>query len=98
VQGAESKSRTGKPAGLEEYTIEVHRPIFIKFHISSEILKIADKGVSKTKIMHGAYLLFTQLREYLKMLLDNVILDFDEETYSTGLPKQAATLSRCASA
>jgi predicted transcriptional regulator len=48
--------------------------------ISSEILKIADKGVSKTKIMYGAYLSFTQLREYLKMLLDNGMLDFDEET------------------
>ena len=48
--------------------------------ICTEILKIADKGVSKTKIMYGAYLSFTQLREYLKMLLDNGMLAFDGET------------------
>ena len=48
--------------------------------ISTEILKIADKGVSKTKIMYGAYLSFAQLKEYLKMLVDNGMLSFDEKS------------------
>lgn len=48
--------------------------------ISAEILKIADKGVSKTKIMYGAYLSFTQLKEYLKLLVDNEMLSFDGNT------------------
>ncbi|AFU59319.1 hypothetical protein Ngar_c23940 [Candidatus Nitrososphaera gargensis Ga9.2] len=48
--------------------------------ICTEILKIADRGTSKTKIMYGAYLSFTQLREYLKLLLDNGMLSFDEKT------------------
>jgi predicted transcriptional regulator len=48
--------------------------------ISSEILKVADMGASKTKIMYGAYLSFAQLKEYLKMLVDNGMLVFDEKT------------------
>lgn len=47
---------------------------------TTEILKIADKGVSKTRIMYGAYLSFAQLKEYLKMLVDNGMLSFDEKT------------------
>jgi predicted transcriptional regulator len=48
--------------------------------ICTEILKITDGGASKTKIMYGAYLSFTQLKEYLKMLVDNGMLSFDEKT------------------
>jgi predicted transcriptional regulator len=47
---------------------------------TTEILKIADKGVSKTRIMYGAYLSFAQLKEYLKVLVDNGMLSFDEKT------------------
>jgi len=47
--------------------------------ISSEILKIAEKGVSKTKIMYGAYLSFAQLKEYLKLIVDNGMLALDEK-------------------
>jgi predicted transcriptional regulator len=48
--------------------------------ISSEILKIAERGVSKTRIMYGAYLSFAQLKEYLKLLVDNGMLVFDEKS------------------
>lgn len=48
--------------------------------ISTKILKIADKDVSKTKIMYGAFLSFAQLKEYLKILVDNGALSFDERT------------------
>lgn len=45
--------------------------------ISAEILRIADKGVAKTRIMYGAYLSFTQLKEYLQLLVDNGMLSYD---------------------
>jgi predicted transcriptional regulator len=48
--------------------------------ICTDILKIADKSVSKTRIMYGAYLSFVQLKEYLKMLVDNGMLSFDEKS------------------
>lgn len=47
--------------------------------ISSEILKIAERGVSKTRIMYGAYLSFAQLKEYLQLLIDNGMLAFDQK-------------------
>jgi len=46
--------------------------------IISEILKIADNGTSKTKIMYGAYLSYVQLKDYLKVLLENGLLAYDE--------------------
>ncbi|HEY3095058.1 MAG TPA: winged helix-turn-helix domain-containing protein [Nitrososphaera sp.] len=47
--------------------------------ICTEILKIADNDVSKTKIMYGAYLC-SYTAEYLKMLHDDGMQAFDEET------------------
>jgi predicted transcriptional regulator len=46
--------------------------------IISEILKIADNGTSKTKIMYGAYLSYVQLKDYMKVLLENGLLAYDE--------------------
>jgi len=46
--------------------------------IISEILKIADNGSSKTKIMYGAYLSYVQLKDYLKVMLENELLVYDE--------------------
>ncbi len=43
--------------------------------IVSEILELAKgDGVSKTRIMYGAYLSFSQLKEYLNLLLYNGML------------------------
>ena len=33
------------------------------------------QGVTKTRIMYKSYLSFTQLREYLKLLVDNGLLE-----------------------
>jgi predicted transcriptional regulator len=46
--------------------------------IISEILKIADNGSSKTRIMYGAYLSYVQLKDYLKVMLENELLTYDE--------------------
>jgi len=43
--------------------------------IISEVLKIASGGTSKTKIMYGAYLSYDQLKDYLKVMLENELLE-----------------------
>jgi predicted transcriptional regulator len=50
------------------------------------ILEAANGGgVTKTKIMHKAFLSFAQLREYLTMLLDNRLIEYEDgkQTYRT---------------
>jgi predicted transcriptional regulator len=44
--------------------------------IASQVLEIANGGTSKTKIMYGAYLSYTQLKEYLALLTDNGLLEY----------------------
>jgi predicted transcriptional regulator len=47
--------------------------------IVSEILELAKgEGISKTKIMYGAYLSFSQLKEYLNLLLYNGMLSYNK--------------------
>lgn len=49
--------------------------------IVSEILELAKgEGMSKTKIMYGAYLSFSQLKEYLNLLLYNGMLTYNKGT------------------
>lgn len=53
--------------------------------IVSEILEIAQDCVTKTKIMYKAYLSYTQLKDYLAMLIQNKLLEYNksEQTYRT---------------
>ncbi len=51
--------------------------------IISEILKIAGGGVSKTKIMYGAYLSYDQLKDYMQVLLENGLLEKKGMQYRT---------------
>ncbi len=49
--------------------------------IVSEILELAkEDGINKTKIMYGAYLSFSQLKEYLNLLLYNGMLSYNKGT------------------
>ncbi len=48
--------------------------------IVSQILEAADGGVTKTKIMYKAYLSYAQLKEYLAVLLENGLLEFEKGT------------------
>jgi predicted transcriptional regulator len=43
------------------------------------ILEAANGGTTKTKIMYKAFLSYAQLKEYLTVLLQNGLLEFEEE-------------------
>jgi predicted transcriptional regulator len=53
--------------------------------IVSEILEAAQGGTSKTKIMYKAFLSYAQLKEYLAVLVENRLLEYDKgtETFKT---------------
>ncbi len=45
--------------------------------IVAMMLQAASSGATKTRIMYKAYLSYTQVKEYLKFLLDNHLLKYD---------------------
>jgi len=48
--------------------------------IVSQVLEAANGGTSKTKIMYKAFLSYAQLKEYLGVLVENELLQYDLET------------------
>jgi predicted transcriptional regulator len=46
--------------------------------IVSQILDAANGGSTKTKIMYRAYLSYAQLKEYLSILVENGLLEYEE--------------------
>jgi predicted transcriptional regulator len=44
------------------------------------ILGAANGGATKTKIMYKAFLSYAQLKEYLTVLLQNEVLEYEDET------------------
>jgi predicted transcriptional regulator len=50
------------------------------------ILEAANGGASKTSIMYKAYLTFTQMREYLGLLIQKGLIEYEE-----GLQKYRTT-------
>jgi predicted transcriptional regulator len=51
-----------------------------KTDIVGLILEVANvEGATKTKIMYKAFLSSSQLKEYLEMLMENSLLEFEEE-------------------
>ena len=42
------------------------------------MLEAANGGATKTKIMYRAFLSYAQLKEYVSVLLENGLLDYDE--------------------
>ena len=46
--------------------------------IVSQILEAANGGATKTKIMYKAYLSYAQLKEYLLILTENGLMEFEE--------------------
>jgi predicted transcriptional regulator len=48
--------------------------------ITAQILEAANGGSTKTKIMYKSFLSFAQLKEYLSMLVQNNLIQFDETT------------------
>jgi predicted transcriptional regulator len=53
--------------------------------IVSQILEAANGGTSKTKIMYGAYLSYAQLKEYMTVLIEGGLLEYqpNEQKYKT---------------
>ncbi len=50
-----------------------------KTDIVGLILEVANvEGATKTKIMYKAFLSYSQLKEYLAMLMENNLLEFEE--------------------
>jgi predicted transcriptional regulator len=46
--------------------------------ITGLILEAANGGATKTKIMYKAYLSFSQLREYLSMLVEKGLIEYED--------------------
>jgi predicted transcriptional regulator len=46
--------------------------------ITSQILESANGGTSKTRIMYSAFLSYAQLKEYLSVLTENGLLEYEE--------------------
>jgi len=65
--------------------------------IVSQILEIANGGTSKTRIMYGAFLSYTQLSDYLSTLMANGLLEHDaaQRIYKT-TEKGQKLLKACA--
>lgn len=53
--------------------------------IASRILESAASGTTRTKIMYKAYLSYAQLKEYLSVLVENALLEYEKgtQTYKT---------------
>jgi predicted transcriptional regulator len=45
--------------------------------IISEILDAANGGATKTKIMYQAFISYSQMKEYLRVLTENNLLNYD---------------------
>jgi len=45
--------------------------------IVSQILNAASGGSTKTKIMYKAYLSYAQLKEYLSVLIENGLMEYE---------------------
>lgn len=46
--------------------------------IVATILDAASEGTTKTRIMYTSFLSYSQLKEYLAVLLENRLLEYDE--------------------
>lgn len=46
--------------------------------IVASILEAANGGTTKTKIMYKAFLSYSQLKEYLSVLVENGLLEYSE--------------------
>ena len=57
------------------------KPYRTSVEIIAEILKMANGGnVTRTKIMYSAFLNYFQVKEYLPMLTERELLDYDPDT------------------
>ena len=66
---------------LHKYSFSINR-IVMKYRSRTDItvliLETANGGATKTKIMYKSFLSYAQLKEYLTMLLENELLEYEE--------------------
>jgi predicted transcriptional regulator len=67
----------------------LYRILVVKYRsrtdITSQILEAANGGATKTKVMYKAFLSYAQLKEYLTVLIENELLEYNqtEKIYKT---------------
>ncbi|HXP49485.1 MAG TPA: winged helix-turn-helix domain-containing protein [Bacteroidia bacterium] len=59
----------------------------MKYRSRSDIIELllnaaAGGGATKTKLMYSAFISFNQLKEYLSLLAENGLIQYEEETHS----------------
>ncbi len=58
--------------------------IIMKYRSRTEItvliLEAANGGATKTKIMYKSFLSYAQLKEYFSMLIENVLIEYEDGT------------------
>jgi len=59
----------------------------VKYRSRSDIIELllnaaAGGGATKTKLMYSAFISFNQLKEYLSLLAENGLIQYEEETHS----------------
>ena len=58
------------------------------------MLRIANRGATKTRMMYGAYLSSTQVKEYTAFLLERKLIQFTPETQLYTLTDKGARFLR----
>src|ERR671925_427605 len=70
-----------KSTDSHKYQIFYHN-IVMKYRSRTDtvvlILEAANGGATETRIMYKAFLSYAQLKEYLTVLLENEVLEYDE--------------------
>lgn len=76
-----SRTMSYKQMSLFLYTSFLHDS-YMKYRsrtdIVAQVLEAANGGATKTRIMYSAYLSYAQLKEYLSILTENDLLEYDE--------------------
>ena len=62
--------------------------------IIGNILQVAMNGATKTRIMYGAYLSYSQVKEYLAFMLDRNLIWYEEGTQLYKLTEKGMKLMR----
>jgi predicted transcriptional regulator len=63
--------------------------------ITAQILEAANGGATKTKIMYKAFLSYQPLKEYLRVLVENGLLEYEKETQTFKTTDKGKNLLKC---
>jgi len=68
---------------FHKYSVFIRYLILMKYRSRTDIVGLIleaanDGGATKTRIMYKAFLSYAQLKEYLTVLLENGLIDYEE--------------------